>query len=333
MNETQHTGTAIFRIEQSLCGVSENADQSQNLAKETMDAALRAQAAVDASIHGMNDLKEAVAQTADIIQEMNVWGGRINSILDIVNEITEQTSLLALNASIISAQAGTHGRGFAVVADEIKELAIRTKTSTKEIETLIHELQAKTADGVRKTSTGIAKADQGVQLSNAVQEALNTILDSATRSSSGASNTAQVVQQTVTDSQLISASINRVTDMVSQIRAAIYKQEQDIEQVVTATEMISGMAEQVNRASVEQRRTTDQMAENMEQVAHRFSVISQQTSELKHNVAQIVRAMHLTESTTTETLRNATNISTETVTNLLHESEILQKIVNIFQVS
>jgi methyl-accepting chemotaxis protein len=298
-----------------------------------MDAALRGQVSVEASIQGMTDLKEVVAQTAQIIQEVNAWGTRVSSILDIVDDITEQTSLLALNASIISAQAGGHGRGFAVVADEIKSLALRTKTSTKEIGTLIHELQAKSAHGVQKTSEGISKADQGVQLANAVQEALNTILDSATRSSTRAADTAQVIQQTAADSQIISASINRVTEMVSHIRTAIQKQEQDIEQVVAATESISGMAEQVNRASIEQRKATDQMAESMGHVANQFSTISDQTSELKQNVAQIVTAMHLIESTTNETLHNATTISTETVKNLLHESEVLQKIVNVFKVT
>lgn len=333
MGEAQQTETAVLRIDESLRGVSRNANQSQTLARETMDAALRGQASVEASILGMTDLKEEVAQIARIIGDVNAWGVRVSSILDLVDDITEQTSLLALNASIISAQAGAHGRGFAVVADEIKNLAMRTKDSTKEIGTLIHELQTRTDDGVQKTAEGIQKAEQGVHLANAVQDALHTILESATRSSDEAADTARVIQQTVADSQIISASINRVTEMVAHISAAIRKQEQDIEQVVAATESISGMAEQVNRASIEQRKTTDQVAESMEHVATQFSTISDQTSGLKQNVAQIVDAMHLIEATTTETLDNATRISTESVTNLLHESEVLQRIVQIFKVA
>ena len=100
-----------------------------------MNAAARGQASVEASIRGIAELKTVVGNTAQIIQEVNLWGEQVSSILGIVDDITEQTSLLSLNASIISAQAGVHGRGFAVVANEIKELAVRTKNSTREIGT------------------------------------------------------------------------------------------------------------------------------------------------------------------------------------------------------
>jgi methyl-accepting chemotaxis protein len=329
----QRTETEVQHIDQSLRDVSHNADRTQQLARETMDAAASGQTSVEASIQGMSEIKEVVSQTAQVIQEVNSWGERVSSILDIVDDITEQTSLLALNASIISAQAGVHGRGFAVVADEIKELATRTKASTKEIGTLIHELQGKTSDGVKKTTEGIAKADQGVQLATAVKDALNTILERATRSSNRATDTAQVIQQTVDSSRIIRTSMQSVTEMVSSIRTSIQRQEQDIEQVVAAVENISGMAEQVNRASVEQTKAAGQIAESMEHVTEEFSDIADQTEELKQNSYQIVTAMHTIESTTEQILQNATGISGETVKNLLHESDVLQQIVSVFKVS
>jgi methyl-accepting chemotaxis protein len=329
----QQTETEVRHIDHSLRDVSHNADQAQQLARETMDAATSGQVSVDASIQGMAEVKEVVSDTAQIIQEVNTWGGQVSSILDIVDEITEQTSLLALNASIISAQAGVHGRGFAVVAEEIKELATRTKTSTKEIGTLIHELQGKTADGVKKTAEGIAKADQGVRLANAVKDALTTILDSATRSSSRAADTAQVIQQTTASSQIIRTSMSKVTEMVSSIGTAIQEQEGDIEKVVAAVENISGMSEQVNRASVEQKRAAEEIERSMEDVTGQFSGMSEQTEALRQNSDQIVAAMHMLESTTGQILQDTTKISGETVKNLVQQSDVLQKIVNVFKVS
>ena len=169
---TRQTGTEIQHIDQSFKNVSENADLSLQLARETQDAALSGQESVDASIQGMKELKEAVSNAADIILEVNSWSDQVNSILDIVDDVTEQTSLLALNASIISAQAGSHGRGFAVVADEIKELANRTRNSTQEIAALLHSLQQKTKEGVKHTAEGLKKADLGMQLANTVKESL-----------------------------------------------------------------------------------------------------------------------------------------------------------------
>jgi methyl-accepting chemotaxis protein len=329
----QQTEKEMHHIDHSLQNVSQHADRAQNLAKATMDAAVSGQTSVEASLQGMTDLKDVVAQTAQIIQKINSWGEQVSSILHIVDDITEQTSLLALNASIISAQAGDQGRSFAVVATEIKELAQRTKSSTKEIGTLIHELQVSTEEGVTKTTEGIQKADQGVHLVSTVKEALSTILDSATRASTTATDTAAVIQHTATSSQAIKSSMTRVTEMVSHIRTALQQQEGDVEQVVTAVENISGMAEQVNRASVEQRKAAEEIESSMENVTERFENISNQTAELKHSSQQIVMAMHTVESTTDQVLQDVTSLSSETVKNLLHESEVLQQIVSVFKVS
>lgn len=327
------TETEIQHIDQSLRDVSQNADWSQQLAKDTMEAAVSGQASVDASLRGMLELKEVVAHTAQIIGQINSWGKQVSSILGIVDDITEQTSLLALNASIISAQAGRHGRGFAVVADEIKSLAMRTKASTKEIDTLIRQLQASTEQGVQQTAEGISKAEEGVNLAHAVQDALATILERATLASTTATDTAHVSRDSAASSQAIRTSMTRVTEMVSSIRAALQRQEQDIEQVASAVENISGMAEQVNRASVEQTKATEEVERSMEDVTEKFNSIAEQTDALKQDSHQIVTAMRVIESTTENILRNVTGISTETVKNLLTESDALQQIVSVFRIS
>ena len=328
----RQTETEALNIDQALQNVSQNATQAKQLARTTMEAATNGQFSVEASIEGIMRLKKSVSHTAQIIEEVNRWGEQVSSILDIVDEITEQTSLLALNASIISAQAGTHGKGFAVVADEIKNLAIRTKASTQKIGTLVHELQMKTGEGVRHIAEGITKADEGVHLVSAVKDALTSILDSATRSSNRAEDTARVIQETVQSSQAISASMGHVTDMVSHIRTALQKQARDVEQVVSAVENISGMSEQVNRANIEQKRAVEEIEESMVGVTEQFSNMSEQTGTLQHNAEQIVEAMHIIDSTTENILQNATDISGKTVQQLIQQSDVLHKIVGVFKV-
>lgn len=328
----RQTATAMQRIDVSLKDVSDNAMLSQQLADDTREAARKGQDAVDASIEGMRDLKHAVSNTAQIIQEVNSWGEQVSSILDIVDEITAQTSLLALNASIISAQAGSHGRGFAVVADEIKELALRTKNSTQRISALIHTLRKKTEEGVKHMNDGLKKAEQGMGLASAVKEALDTILERATNASERAGGTAKVVQNTAASSQLISASMGSVTNMVSQVNGLIQQQEEDITQVVLAIENSQAMSAQINQASIQQNQNSAEIEKNMQHMAERVENISQQAEELHRNSAQIVEAMHAMEIIAEHLLRDIMTISSQTANDLVKQSEMLDSIVQVFKV-
>jgi len=327
----QQTEQEIARVDHSLQKVSQHAAQSEQLAEETKDAAIQGQSSVQASIQGITDLKTIVGDTAAIIREVNVWGEQVSSILGIVDDITEQTSLLSLNASIISAQAGAHGRGFAVVAGEIKELATRTKASTRKIGDLIQALQRKAGDGVKHIAEGMQKADQSVALVYAVKDALATILDSATRTSERAADTAHVIRETADSSQIIRHSMTTVTEMAAQIRQAIQEEEQNISDVVSAVETIRDMTEQVNRATVEQRNAASQIAESMEDVTSQFTTISKQTEALNASSEQIVEAMHIIESISEKILENTANLSNHTVKNLIQESDMLMDIVNVFK--
>lgn len=329
----QQTEQEIRQIDQALTDVSHNAERTQELARETMEAATAGHSSVDDSIQGMQELKAVVADSAQIIREVNSWSEQVSSILNIVDDVTEQTSLLSLNASIISAQAGVYGRGFAVVADEIKELATRTKASTKEIGTLVRELQNKTEEGVVNTEDGLQKADQAVRLASAVKDALTSIVESATRSSKRAADTAALIQHTTASGQSIHAQMNDVTQMVSNIRTALQEEETDIDAVVSAVENISGMAEQVNRASIEQHRAADDVNRSMAAIAQRFGDISDQTGTLQQNVDQIVEAMQSIEATTEHILSSTTQISGESIRHLIQQSELLQKSVHMFKVS
>ncbi len=328
----QQTEMEMAHIEHSLQEVSRNADSSQQLAKETMDAAAQGQHSVEASMQGMQAVKEVVGEIAHIIERIRSRSEQVSSILGIVDDITDQTALLSLNAAIISAQAGEHGRGFAVVAQEIKELAARTQTSTREIGVLIHELQASTREGVQKTVEGIQKADQGVTLAQTAQMALTTILESATRASVTATNTAQVTQQTAASSQTVKTSMNHLIEMVAHIRQALQQEDDDVEDVVTAVDDIRLLAENVNQASVEEIRSTQEIEDRMTDITEKFNHIAEQTETLKQNADDIVAAMYDVETTVAEILSDVTVISTETVQQLHAQSEQLQQVVRVFKV-
>ena len=332
LEETAESTTSeIQQIERFFQDVSTNAEQTQSLAKETMDAATRGERSVEVALQGITEMKDVVTDAAQIIQDISSWGEQVSSILGIVDDITEQTSLLALNASIISAQAGAHGKGFAVVADEIKSLATRTKSSTQEIGSLIHRLHQNTENGVGRVQNGLSKADQGMKMAKALKVDLEEILERATQSSARATDNAKVVQRTISSAQVIGEHMTSITGMVSVIRQTLEQGRAEFEHVVSAVENISGMAEQVSRANLEQKRAAEEIERSMGDVTLKFSDISEQTDALQRDARQIVDAVQLVESTAQEISRNAVEISEESVQNLVQQSELLQSLVKNFK--
>ena len=308
------------------------ANQAEQSSKGASDSANAGQASVKEIIEGMGVIQRGVATSAETIKTLGSRTEAIGSITDVISEIADQTSLLALNASIISAQAGAHGRGFAVVADEIKELAMRTRNSTQRISALIHTLRKKTEAGVKHMKDGLMKAEQGMELSYAVKEALDTILERATNSSERAAGTAQVIQDIAASSRIISTSMSSVTSMVSQINDSILRQQEDMALVVESVENSQALSLQVNQASIEQNHNIIEIEKNMQHVTEKLENISHQTEDLRLNSGQIVGAMQTIEVVAENVLNDVMTISSQTANNLVKQAEALENMVKVFKV-
>jgi methyl-accepting chemotaxis protein len=146
---TGETQSAISQISSSVKEVEQSAKESAMLSEKVMkEASTYGMSSIEKTIQGMNEIKASVEKTADYITKLGGRSEEIGTILNVIDEITDQTTLLALNAAILAAQAGEHGKGFSVVADEIKNLAERTSVSTQEIATLIQSVQREMGDAV-----------------------------------------------------------------------------------------------------------------------------------------------------------------------------------------
>src|SRR5512135_2271980 len=134
---------------------------------------------IEKTIDGMNRMETTARRTADVVNRLGERAESIGSILTVIEDITDQTSLLALNASILAAQAGEHGKGFAVVASEVRELANRTASSTKEIAELIGSVQEGSREAVGAMREGATFVEEGVRLALDTRGALRKILERA----------------------------------------------------------------------------------------------------------------------------------------------------------
>ncbi|HET6268420.1 MAG TPA: methyl-accepting chemotaxis protein, partial [Acidobacteriota bacterium] len=165
------TAVSIKQMEGSIRQVEKNTASSHALSEQVAANAEMGMKSVEMTTGGMDRIRMAVSKASDVITKLGSSSEEIGKILNVIDDIAEQTNLLALNAAIIAAQAGEHGKGFAVVAEEIRDLAERTASSTKEIDTLIKAVQRDVSNAVSTMTGGSQTVEEGVRLS--VQAAEN----------------------------------------------------------------------------------------------------------------------------------------------------------------
>jgi twitching motility protein PilJ len=222
--------------------VSGNAERSADVARHSVDVAHKGGEAVRRTIDGMNAIRETIQETSKRIKRLGESSQEIGNIVELINDIAEQTNILALNASIQASMAGEAGRGFAVVADEVQRLAERAANATKQIEVLVRTIQADTNEAVvsmERSTTDVvggallaenagAALEEIEQVSNQIASLVQNISASARQQASAAQNIAknmQVLREISTQTAEISAattsSVGKLAELSTQLRKSI----------------------------------------------------------------------------------------------------------------
>lgn len=166
---------AINAMAASIEHVSANATESTQVAENSVSIAKNGVTIVQNTIYGMEKIKGQIQETAKQVKRLGESSQEIGDIISLIDDITDQTNILALNAAIQAAMAGEEGRGFAVVAEEVQRLAERSSQATKKIETLVHAIQSDTKETVKSMEQTTSEVVQGARLAQDAGVALGKI--------------------------------------------------------------------------------------------------------------------------------------------------------------
>ncbi|MEZ5357423.1 MAG: methyl-accepting chemotaxis protein [Candidatus Zixiibacteriota bacterium] len=241
--------TAIEEMAATILQASKNANEAREIAEGASAMAAEGQSVVGDTIHGMIRIADSASDSGRIVNELATASDRIGEIIGVIDDIADQTNLLALNAAIEAARAGEQGRGFAVVADEVRKLAERTGKATGEITEMIKGIQNDSSRAVQSMEQAGKLVEEGKSKADRAGSSLNEI------------NTMS----------------SRVMEMIVQIAAASDEQSSAAEQISRNMEQIANVSRQAAdgaKESASAAENLNQQAESLQAIVDRFRLVN-----------------------------------------------------------
>ena len=222
--QVDEIATAIEEMSRTISENAMGATRAAEVADKNKKIAMEGGSAVQQTVDKMSEIANVVKASAEKIEKLGESSKQIGEIISVIDEIADQTNLLALNAAIEAARAGEQGRGFAVVADEVRKLAERTTEATKQIANMIKGIQKETEEAVRAMQQGTNEVNSGIVLADQAGKALHEIVQSsqevwdminqiAAATEEQSSTAEQVAKNVSSISQVTSDTANRVQDI------------------------------------------------------------------------------------------------------------------------
>ncbi len=230
--------SAVEEMSATVTDVGRNAQGVAQAAKGAQEVASKGGEVVTEAVGAMKRIAGAVEEMATTLAGLRTRSEQIGKIIEVIDDIADQTNLLALNAAIEAARAGEQGRGFAVVADEVRRLAERTSRATKEIAEMIHAIQAEASGVTVSMETGQREAETGVQLAGRAGEALSQIIEVVSGVMTQIQHIATAAEQQSTAAETIATNVSQVAVISKQTAAGASSTAQ-------ATQELTELAEQI----------------------------------------------------------------------------------------
>jgi len=292
---TDQTAGAMDRMATSLHNVDRTGAEMAQLAESVIATAERGRLQVAATIDGINAIRDASDASEHIILSLGDKTEAIGTILDVIDEVATRTNLLALNASIIAAQAGESGRAFAVVADEIKVLATRVLSSTSEIAGLITAVQSESANAIAAATRGSKSISDGTERALEAGHLLDDIKQASVEAAERVHHIATSVQEQASSAAAVAALTGRVNGNVDRIRTATRELAHGNDLLLGGAVTMRKLSDRVHQAVASQARGSVQIGESAALVKDAsdriMSALREQTSSCRE-AADLMEDVH-----------------------------------------
>ena len=305
---TQETSAAVGQLVQAVDGIARGASEQarqvqaagntatemasgvEQVAKSAQSVATASHATRATAEHGAKAVRETVAGMAEIkgvvtvaterVQELGRLGRKIGAVVETIDDIAEQTNLLALNAAIEAARAGEHGRGFAVVADEVRKLAERASRETRQITDLIQAVQTGTSEAVTAMERGSSTVEQGTEKAGQAGQALEEILQAV-------DETVRQVTEIAAASQQMAAGARGMTDAMQSISAVVEENTASTEEMAAQSGQVSAAIQSIASVAADQSAATEEVSASADQMSAQVNQMAGQAQQLAASAEQL----------------------------------------------
>ncbi len=239
-SQTSTVATASEEMAATSGDIAQNCSMAAETSRQSSDSATHGGSVVQETIAGMVKIAERVKNSALTVENLGARSEQIGQIIGTIEDIADQTNLLALNAAIEAARAGEQGRGFAVVADEVRALAERTSRATREIGEMIKGIQSETKAAVRVMEEGVVEVEKGAMSSQQSGKALSMILQQI-------SEVTMQINQIATAAEEQTATTSEITMNVQQVTEVVHQTARGASETAAAAAQLNGNAEELQR--------------------------------------------------------------------------------------
>ena len=236
--EIAGASAAINEMAMSIDQVSSNATESAVVAERSVRIAANGADVVNRSIEGMDTIREQIQETSKRIKRLGESSQEIGNIVALINDIADQTNILALNAAIQASMAGEAGRGFAVVADEVQRLAERSASATKQIENLVKTIQTDTNEAVISMEQTTSEVVRGANLSKDAGVALDEIQNVSGNLAKLIANISDAAKLQSASAGHIATTMNVVQEITSQTTTATFDTARSVSELANMAESL-----------------------------------------------------------------------------------------------
>ena len=242
----------VKQMSSTMGEMATQASSSVSVARESLDIAAEGGQTVRATIEGMDNIREQIQETSKRIKRLGESSQEIGNIVELIEDIADQTNILALNAAMQAAMAGEAGRGFAVVADEVQRLAERSTNATKQIEALVKTIQADTNEAVISMEASTTEVVAGAERAEAAGEALKRIEEVSRQ-------IAEAIERIAGDAASQSAEAQSINDTMNVIQEITSQTSEGTGQTSQSIEMLAQMSEELRNTVARFKLPDDEM--------------------------------------------------------------------------